>query len=100
MLRHLRVLRDNTRAGPGLRVRDNTRVGYLVGAPRGRRVGSTNRVPRFGLHFHAWRVEMARRVDAAWKWGQSDRDLSYYFHAWRVEMARRVDAAWKWDQSA
>ena len=32
-----------------------------------RRVGSTKCMPKFGHHFHAWRVEKARRVDAAWK---------------------------------
>ena len=32
-----------------------------------RRVESTKCMPKFGHRFHAWRVEMARRVDAAWK---------------------------------
>ena len=98
-------MRDNTRAGPGLRVRDNTRasyaipfgyagqytrVGYLLGAPRGSLSGSPRGVHEVGVHevhavgrdFHAWRVEKARRVDAAWKW--------------RVGMVRRVDAVWIW----
>ena len=28
----------------------------------------------------------------AWAWGQ---DFADHFHAWRVDLARRVDAAWK-----
>ena len=43
--------------------------------------GNGTRVTRFELYFHAWRVDLARRVYAAWKW--------------RVFLARRVDAAWK-----
>ena len=112
-------MRDNTRAGPGLRVRDNTRasyaipfgyagqytrVGYLLGAPRGSLSGSPRGVHEVGVHevhavgrdFHAWRVEKARRVDAAWKWrvGMVRRVDAVWI--WRVELARRVDAAWKW----
>ena len=29
--------------------------------------GNVDREARFGIQIHAWRVEMARRVDAAWK---------------------------------
>ena len=105
-LRHLRVLRDNTRVDLGLR--DPFRVcgtihawAYLLGAPRGPLSGSPRGVHalRFVLHFHAWHVDMARRVDAAWKWRVEMARGNGAPRGCRVEMARRVDAAWKWDQS-
>ena len=53
------------------------------------------------------RAELARRVDAAWKWPRGigaprgrrvdiGQGFANHFHAWRVELARRVDAAWTW----
>ena len=80
VLRHLRVVGGNTRVELGLGTGGPNYRARRVGAFRDRRVGSTHCVPRFVLHFHAWHVGMARRVNAAW--------------IWRVFLARRVDAAW------
>ena len=107
VLRHLRVVGGNARVELGLGTgmggqyaRGPNYRARRVGPFRGRRVGSTHCVPRFVLHFHAWHVGMARRVDAAWKWRVLLARRVDAAWVWRVFLARRVDAAWKRSQGA
>ena len=67
------------------------RMARGFGTPRGRRVGTRSACRDLGtISTHgAWIWH------AAWTPRGKDSQIARHFHAWRVDLARRVDAAWK-----